>query len=395
MITESGHKFSHGPLYTKTLGIPCIFDVKNAVSTFKTGQEVTMDGNTGKIYSGKLDFKIKQHDLFLIPKTKTQIMMTMEKPEDAFKYSFIPNSGVGMLKIDKILKRIGIHPLSLLHPYRLSKKSQTILNHLTFDYPEKKEFFIEKLSNGIGLICAAFYPKPVTMSFSDLTSNEFSKLLGGEVFEIPEDNPNLGLRGAARYLNTQYKEAFNLECEAVKRVINRMNFDNLQLIIPMCSTVKMGKEILDELTMNGLKKNEKLKIFLICELPSHIFELEKYLELFDGYSIGTNDLTQMILGIDKKSKNEMISKIYDEKNSVINNIIANIIEKVLKKNKYINICGDAVSNFPDFTEFLIENEINAVTINPKSMINSIHLINEKEKLISRIFSRNPEIFTSS
>eukprot|EP01080_Neovahlkampfia_damariscottae_P003743 gene3743-6631_t len=394
LITENDQKFSHGPLFTKSQGIPCIFGAQKATQILRNGQTITMDGNTGKVYSGKLDFKISQHDLILMPKTQTKIMMKMERPEEAFKYSFVPNSGVGMLKIDTILKRIGIHPMSILHPYRLQKRDQIKLNQMTMQYPEKKEFFVEKLSNGISSICAAFYPKPVVVSFSDMMTSEYSNLLGGETFEPKERNPVLGLRGARRYLSDSYKEAFTLECEAIKRVREKMKFDNIQLIIPMCRTVEMGKLILEELKTNELEKNENLKIFLICELPSHIFQLDQFLELFDGYSIGTNDLTQMILGIDKAIKWEMISKIYDEKNSVIKNIIANTIEKVLKKKKYINICGDAVSEYPDFTEFLIENEIDAVTINPNSMIKSIHLIHEKETLISRIFAKKPEIFSS-
>jgi pyruvate, water dikinase len=388
LIIEVGEKFHHAPLITKELGIPCIFKTKNATSLIHNGKEITMDGNTGNIYEGKLDFKVIQHDLFLIPQTKTKIMMTLDFPEEAFKYSFVPNSGVGLLRIESILKSIGFHPMAFLKSHILPKSEHSKLHKLTQDYPENKEYFIEKLSMSIGMICAAFYPKPVIMRFSDFNSLEFSQLIGGDRFELKEENPILGMRGVSRYLSHEYKEGFRLECEAVKRVRERMGFDNLQLILPMCRTVDNGKKILNVLKENGLEKSESLKIYLLCELPVHIFEIDQFLEIFDGYSIGTNDLTKTIMGVDKT--NEIVSNIYHEKNSVIKNIISSIIEKVLNKKKYIGICGDATNLYPDFAEFLVECEIESISLCPSSIFNTIKQIDEKEKLISRILSRNPE-----
>lgn len=328
---------------------------------------------------------MKEYDLKKIPQTRTKIMVNIGQPDLAFQNSFLPNSGVGLAREEFIIaSEIKVHPLALYHFDHLKNKSlKKKIEKLTLGYLDKKEYFVEKLSQGIGRIAAAFWPKPVIVRFSDFKSNEYTQLLGGENFESKEENPMLGFRGASRYYDQEFKPAFEMECQAIKRVREKFGLKNIKLLIPFCRTLAEGKKVLDLMEKFGLKQGKDgLEVYVMCEIPSNVILAEYFLSIFDGMSIGSNDLTQLILGLDRDSAK--VSKIDDERNEAVKEMIKEVIHECKNRKKYIGICGEGPSYLSDFVDFLIESGIESISLNPDTVIKTTLLIAQKEKEVNKL-----------
>ncbi len=375
IVTNEGGKTCHAAIISRELGIPAIVGTRGATEILKNNQSVTVDcsqGSQGRIFEGKIPFKIKKYNLESIPKLKTKIMLNIGAPDTAFKSSFLPVAGVGLARMEFILaEKIKIHPLALYHFKNLKKKKiQNEIERNTLGYKDKREFFIDELSEGISQIAAAFYPKPVILRLSDLKSNEYNNLIGGELFEQPESNPMIGWRGASRYLDQQFKPAFEMECKAIKRARDIFGLKNIWIMVPFCRTVDEGKKVLDLLKKNGLEKGRNgLKVVVMCEIPSNVILADKFLDIFDGMSIGSNDLTQLTLGIDRDSAK--IAGEGDERNEAVIEMIRTVIAKCNKRKKYCGICGEAPSTFPEFAQFLMKEGIESMSLNADSVIKTI------------------------
>jgi len=375
IVTNEGGKTAHAAIVSRELGIPCIVGTRKATEILKNNQIITVDctqGLNGKIYSGKVPFEVKRYDLEKIPKLKTKIMVNLGAPEIAFKTSFLPNDGVGLARIEFILtEKIRIHPLALYHFNTLkNKKLKKQISEITIEHKDKKEFFIKELAEGIAQIAAAFYPKPVIIRLSDFKTNEYRNLIGGQLFEPEEENPMLGWRGASRYYDKEFKPAFEMECQAIKRAREIFGLKNIWIMVPICRTVEEGKKVLKLMAECGLKKGQgDLKVIVMCEIPSNVILAEQFLEIFDGMSIGSNDLTQMVLGLDRD--NARIAHIGDERNEAVKKMISSVIKICRQKNKYCGICGQGPSDFLDFAEFLIKEGIESISLNPDTIIKTI------------------------
>ncbi|MFW6135092.1 MAG: phosphoenolpyruvate synthase, partial [Elusimicrobiota bacterium] len=379
IVTDKGGKTSHAAIVSRELGIPAIVGAGDATKVIKTGDKITVDCSTGTgdIYSGILEWEEKKHNLKKIPKTKTKLMLNLGMPDSAFSLSFLPNAGVGLAREEFIIaSEIGVHPLALLNYSKLDKKTKKEIDENTVGYESKREYYVQKLAQGIGKIAAAFYPKPVIVRFSDFKTNEYASLIGGEKFEPEEENPMIGFRGASRYYSKTFKPAFEMECEAIKVVRERFGLKNIKLLIPFCRTVEEGKKVLDVLENQGLKKGEDgLEVYVMAEIPSNIILAKEFLKFFDGMSIGSNDLTQLTLGIDRD--NAGLSHIGDERNQAVKDLISSIIKACKEKEKYCGICGDAPSRIPKFAKFLVKNGIPSMSLSPDALIKTISIITKK------------------
>lgn len=390
LITNKGGMYSQAYFMTQKYGKPFVVSPK-ATELLRDGDVMTIDSTSGKIYLGEGSYLVKREDLTVLPNIQTKLMHTIDDPDESIQSHFIPNNGVGLLKIEKVMNDIGIHPLSFLYMDKLEPSDRKILKDLTKDYQFKQDFFINTLAEEVAKVAVAYYPKQVIMRFPDYSSYEFKQLLGGEVFEnINEKNPVLGWRGASRYIHPKSCEGFELECKAVYKVREVFGLKNLHVIIPFVRTPEEGRAVMQELEKNKLIRNDDFKVYMLCEVPTNVLNTIQFLEIFDGYSIGTTDLTQMILGVDKT--NEIIMNIYDEKNSTVKNLISDVIQTCIKREKSISLCGSAASLYPDFVEFLVEQNIESISMEPSSVIHMTYLIAEKEKFINRIFSRKPDEF---
>lgn len=375
IITDEGGKTAHAAIISRELGIPAIVGARTATKILKTGQVVTVDctqGLDGSIYLGKIPFKVEKHDLRKIPKLKTKIMINIGVPEIAFKTSFLPNDGVGLAREEFIIaEKIRIHPLALYHFKTLKdEKLKKKIEEITVEHEDKKEYFVKELAEGIAQIAAAFWPKEVIVRFSDFKTNEYKNLIGGELFEREEENPMLGFRGACRYLDKDFQPAFKMECEAIKRVRDVFGLKNVSLMIPFCRTAEEGRAVIDLMKKFGLaRKDGILKVYVMCEIPSNVILAEEFLEIFDGMSIGSNDLTQLVLGIDRD--NAKIAYIGNENNKAIKEMVSQVIKICRQKKKYCGICGQAPSDIPEFAKFLIKEGIESISLNSDSVIKTI------------------------
>ena len=383
IVTNRGGRTSHAAIVSRELGIPCVVGCGDATERIKTGMPVTIscaDGEEGRVYKGRLKFSIKKIHLDSLPKTKTKIMMNLGDPEQAFSLSFLPVQGIGLAREEFIINSyIKIHPRALLEFDKLNDDEKDEINKLTKNYADKKEYFVDKLSSGIALIAAAFYPHNVIVRLSDFKSNEYAHLIGGESFEPKEDNPMIGWRGASRYYSEEYRKAFALECKALKKVRDEMGLSNVNIMIPFCRTVEEGKKVIAEMKMNGLVQGmNKLKVYAMCEVPSNVILAEDFLKVFDGFSIGTNDLTQLTLGVDRDS--ELVAHIYDERDPAVKALVEHVIKIARKNKKYIGLCGDAPSTFPEFARFLVESGIESISLSPDAVISTIINIAELESI---------------
>ena len=385
IVTEEGGRTCHSAIVSRELGITCIVGVQNAIPVLKTAQFITIDcsgGQKGKIFEGELKFEVKKYDLKKIPETKTKIMINTSHPDVAFRNSFLPTSGVGLAREEFIIaSQIQIHPLALINYNKLNKKLRKKIDEITIGYKDKKEYFIDKLSQGIGKIAAAFYPKPVIVRFSDFKSNEYAQLLGGNLFEPEEANPMLGWRGASRYYDEKFRPAFEMECQAIKKVREEFGLKNIVVMVPFCRTLEEGKKVLELMKKFGLVQGkDNLKVYVMAEIPSNVILAEEFLEIFDGMSIGSNDLTQLVLGLDRDSA--LVAKVGDERNPAVKEMIARVIQECKKRKKYCGICGEAAS-IPEFARFLVNCEIESLSVNPDSVIKTILAVASEEKKLKK------------
>lgn len=389
IVTERGGRTCHSAIISRELGIPCIVGTGDATEKVRNGTEITVscaEGDVGNIYYGKVDFKVKKHKITDKERPKTQVMMNVGDPDHAFAVSRLPNDGVGLARLEFIINNhIGIHPMALVNYPNLKKREdiETIANRILEEDP--KEFFVRSLAEGVGRIAAAFYPKPVIVRMSDFKSNEYAMLIGGKEFEPIEENPMIGFRGASRYYDDRYKAGFKLECLAMLRAREDMGLTNITPMIPFCRTVEEGEKVIALMAEHGLVQGENgLEIYAMCELPANVVFADEFLKVFDGYSIGSNDLTQLALGLDRDS--EMVAHLFDERNGAVEKMVAMAIDAAIRAGKKIGICGQAPSDYPEFAEFLVKRGINSISLNPDTVIQTTHHILETEKSLSKKIS---------
>jgi pyruvate, water dikinase len=386
IVTNRGGRTCHAAIISRELGIPCVVGTGNGTETIPAGQVVTVDcseGNKGYVYKGALKFAVNELDLKQLPQTKTHVMMNVGNPDQAFDLSFVPNDGVGLCREEFIITSyIKVHPMALIHYDKLDSATKQQVDELTYNYPIKTDFYVEKLAQGMAKICAAFYPKPVIVRMADFKTNEYSGLIGGQYFEPKEDNPMMGWRGASRYYDKNYTDGFALECRAFKRVRDEYGLTNMELMIPMCRTLTEGQRVLEEMRKHGLVRGENgLKVNVMCEVPANVILADKFLDMFDGFSIGSNDLTQFTLAVDRDS--QLVAHVYDERNDAVKTLIASVIDTCNRRGKYIGICGQAPSDYEEFALFLIDKNIQSISLNPDTVIKTKIKIAEHEKQLGR------------
>ena len=374
IITDTGGRTCHAAIVSRELGVPCVVGAKEATTLLKNGQEVTVDcaaGIEASVYDRVLKIQKKKINLKNVKLPRNvDIMMNVGNPDVAFRSAFLPNMGVGLARQEFVISNyIKIHPLALINYPNLPSVLKRKIKEASAGYPDKKSFFVEKLAEGVGQIAGAFYPNEVIVRFSDFKSNEYRALIGGDLYEPEESNPMIGWRGASRYYDPKFKPAFLLELKAIKRVINEFGLDNVSVMIPFCRTVKEAKAVLKIMKQAGLKRSKKFKVYLMCELPVNIIEAESFLKLVDGYSIGSNDLTQLTLGVDRDS--DLVSHVYDEFNPAVLTSIKNVISDARRMGKKIGFCGQAPSDFPAFAKFLVKNKISSISLTPDSILNTL------------------------
>jgi pyruvate,water dikinase len=383
IVTNAGGRTCHAAIIAREMGIPAIVGCGDATSVIKNGQEITVscsEGEEGRVYEGLVPFEVQETVLDNLPKTRTKILMNVGNPEEAFGLSGIPCDGVGLARLEFIIaNHIKAHPLALLKYDQLEDELvKREIADLTKLYPNKPDFFVDKLAHGIGMIAAAFYPNPVIVRMSDFKSNEYANLLGGRQFEPKEENPMIGWRGASRYYDPNYREAYGLECVALKRVRDEMGLTNVTPMIPFCRTPDEGRKVLAEMEKYGLKRGVNgLQVYVMCELPSNVIFADEFAQVFDGFSIGSNDLTQLTLGLDRDSA--LVAHIFDERNEAVRRMVTIAIKAAKKYGRKIGICGQAPSDYPEFARFLVELGIDSMSLNPDSVIKTILDIGKMEE----------------
>lgn len=371
IVTNRGGRTCHAAIIARELGIPAVVGCGNATQLLKEGQGVTVscaEGDTGYIFEGELGFDIKKNSVDAMPDLPFKIMMNVGNPDRAFDFAQLPNAGVGLARLEFIINRmIGVHPKALLNYAGLPQEIKDSVDKRIAGYDDPVGFYVEKLVEGISTLAAAFTPKKVIVRLSDFKSNEYANLIGGKLYEPEEENPMLGFRGASRYISESFRDCFELECRALKRVRNEMGLTNVEIMVPFVRTLGEASQVIDLLAENGLKRGENgLRIIMMCELPSNAILAEEFLEFFDGFSIGSNDLTQLTLGLDRDSG--IIAHLFDERNPAVKKLLANAIQACNKAGKYIGICGQGPSDHPDLAKWLMEQGIESVSLNPDSVL---------------------------
>jgi len=390
IVTNKGGRTCHAAIISRELGIPCVIGTEDATEKIANEQPITVScaqGETGYVYEGLLEFEIDTLDLKNIPPTKTKIMMNVGMPENAFKDGQIPNDGVGLAREEFIINsHIGIHPLALIHYDELKKSNDPEvkkivkrIDEMTTAHPgDKRGFFIDKLARGIGRIAAGFYPNDVIVRLSDFKTNEYANLVGGRLYEPTESNPMIGWRGASRYYDETFKEAFGLECKAILKARGEMGLTNIKVMVPFCRTPEEGKRVIDTMAEFGLIQGENdLEVYVMCEIPSNVISAESFADIFDGFSIGSNDLTQLTLGLDRDS--DLVSHIFDERNEAVKTLVKQVIDVAKKRGRKIGICGQAPSDFPEFATFLVECGIDSISLIPDTVVKTRLAVAEKER----------------
>jgi pyruvate,water dikinase len=375
IITNQGGRTCHAAIIAREMGIPAIVGCGDATEVIKPGQEVTVscaEGEEGRVYAGMVPFEVIETPLDNLPRTRTKILMNVGNPEEAFGLSAIPCDGVGLARLEFIIaNQIKAHPLALMNFDKLEDKAaKWEISQLTANYDNKPEFFVDKLATGVGMIAAAFYPNPVVVRMSDFKSNEYANLIGGREFEPHEENPMIGWRGASRYYDPKYTEAYGLECKAIKRVRDDMGLTNVIPMIPFCRTPEEGKRVLETMEKYGLKRGENgLEVYVMCEIPSNVILADQFAEVFDGFSIGSNDLTQLTLGLDRDSA--LVAHIFDERNEGVKELVRQVITRAKATGRKIGICGQAPSDYPEFAAFLVELGIDSISLNPDTVLKTM------------------------
>jgi len=385
IITNRGGRTCHAAIIARELGVPALVGCGNATEVLTDGQEVTVscaEGDTGFIYEGALDFEVQRNSIESMPKLSFKIMMNVGNPDRAFDFAQIPNEGIGLARLEFIINRmIGVHPKALLNIDSLPRETRAAVLTRTAGYASPVDFYVEKLVEGIATLAAAFGDKPVIVRMSDFKSNEYANLIGGKLYEPEEENPMLGFRGASRYVSDNFRDCFELECRALKKVRDEMGLTNIQIMIPFVRTVSEAKRVIELLAQNGLKRGENgLKVIMMCELPTNALLAEQFLEHFDGFSIGSNDLTQLTLGLDRDSG--IVSHLFDERDAAVKALLSMAIHACRKAGKYVGICGQGPSDHPDLAKWLMEQGIESVSLNPDSVLDTwFFLAEEKIKQI--------------
>ncbi|MEX0719464.1 MAG: phosphoenolpyruvate synthase [Balneolaceae bacterium] len=392
IVTSSGGRTSHAAIVARELGAVAVVGADGAMEKIKDGQEVTVscvEGAEGKIYEGHLEWDEEEINLEKRDDPDTDVMLILADPKSAFDYADWPTDGVGLLRMEfAISNTIKIHPMALIQYDELEdEKAKDSIDELTAAWPDRESYFVEQLSMAVGTIAASFYPRDVIVRMSDFKSNEYANLIGGKAFEPEEENPMLGLRGASRYYSDQYREGFRLECLAMKRVRDEMGFDNVKLMIPFCRTVDEGRKVIREMEKHGLRQgNNNLEIYVMTELPSNVIGTTEFAEIFDGFSIGSNDLTQLVLGVDRDQ--DLVSPIFDERNPQVKEMISTAIHKARLANKPVGLCGQAPSDFPEIAHFLVEEGISSISFNPDAFAKGLKNVvkaEEKTQIPSKSF----------
>lgn len=386
IVTNRGGRTCHAAIVSRELGLPAIVGAEKATEVLRDGQEVTVscaEGDAGVVYEGRLDYEVQRVQLSDLARPRTRVMMNVGNPQEAFGLSMIPSDGVGLAREEFIVTTyIKAHPMALLDYDKLADPElRQAIDVLTAGYANKPDFFVDKLAQGVAMIAAAFYPKDVIMRLSDFKTNEYANLIGGKAYEPAEENPMIGFRGASRYYNPRYRAAFALECRAMRKVRDEMGLTNLKLMVPFCRTVEEGRLVLAEMEKNGLKQgHDGLEIYVMCEIPSNVILADDFADVFDGFSIGSNDLTQLILGVDRDS--EIVAHIFDERNPAVKKMIASVIKSARLKGRKIGICGQAPSDYPEFAQFLVQEGIDSISLNPDTVIKTTLSILEMEHALA-------------
>ena len=382
VITDTGGRTCHAAIVARELGIPAVVGATHATEKLKTGTSVTIscaEGDIGNVYQGAVAFDVTRTPLSELKQPRTPIMVNVGTPEMAFRVAMQPQAGVGLARMEFIIsEHIGVHPMALLKPEKIaSAKARAAIARLVAGYKSPSDFFIERLAEGVGTIAAAFYPKPVIVRLSDFKTNEYASLLGGEAFEPKEDNPMLGFRGASRYSHPAYAEGFALECAALRRVREKMGLANLRIMVPFCRTVAEGRRVIETMAANGLKRGEGgLEIYVMCEIPNNVIQIDAFSELFDGFSIGSNDLTQLTLGVDRDS--EIVAFDFDERDPGMLEMFRQAVAGAKRNGRHVGICGEAPANYPEIARYLTGLGIDSISVNPASVFRTMAAVAEAE-----------------
>lgn len=385
IVTNRGGRTCHAAIVSREIGVPCVVGAEKATALLRDGQKITVScaqGEVGYVYDGELPFERHIVDLGGLARPKTKIMVNVGNPDQAFSLASLPNDGVGLAREEFIItSAIQIHPLALLHFDQVAEgPAKEKIAQLTRNFPSKPDYFIERLAEGVGRIAAAFHPKDVILRLSDFKTNEYASLLGGESFEPKEENPMIGFRGASRYYDPRYKEGFLLECKAMKKVREEMGLSNLKLMIPFCRTVEEGRRVLAVMEKAGLRRGDNgLEVYVMCEIPANVILTEDFAAIFDGFSIGSNDLTQLTLGLDRDS--EIVAHLFDERNPAVMRLVADVIRRCKACGRKVGICGQAPSDYPEFAEFLVRCGIDSISLNPDTVLKTTKAVLELERQI--------------
>jgi pyruvate,water dikinase len=371
IVTNRGGRTCHAAIIARELGIPAIVGCGDATAVLEEGETVTVscaEGDTGHVYRGRLDFEVTSQDMGNLPPLKLKVMMNVGNPELAFEFAQTPNAGVGLARVEFVINNmIGVHPKAILEYSEMKESLRDEIDRRARGYANPKDFFVEKLVEGVATIAAAFYPKPVIVRMSDFKSNEYRKLLGGDIYEPEEENPMLGFRGASRYIAHSFHDCFELECQAMKKVRNELGLTNVELMIPFVRTLDEAHAVVDLLAEKGLKRGENgLRLIMMCEIPSNALLAEQFLQYFDGFSIGSNDLTQLTLGLDRDSG--LVAHAFDERDPAVKQLLAMAISTANRLGKYVGICGQGPSDHADFAEWLMEQGIQSISLNPDTVV---------------------------
>jgi pyruvate,water dikinase len=388
IVTNRGGRTCHAAIIARELGLPAVVGTGDGTASVPTDGTVTVscaEGDTGRIYGGEVPFEVQRTDVGDMERPRTSVMINLGNPDLAFKSSFLPNDGVGLARMEFIVSEsIKAHPLALIHPERVADpEARQTIDRLTRLHPDGTSFFVERLSEGIGTIAAAFWPKPVVVRMSDFKTNEYASLIGGSDFEPHEDNPMLGFRGASRYAHPAYEEGFALECEAMKRVRGEMGFTNVILMLPFVRRVAEADNVIARMSELGLRRGENgLKVYAMCEIPNNVLLIDQFADVVDGFSIGSNDLTQLTLGVDRDS--ELVAFDYDERDEGVKEMLRLAVEGCARNDIHSGLCGQAPSDYPDMAEYLVELGIDSISLNPDTVIKTTQLILDLEKRMGRI-----------
>jgi pyruvate,water dikinase len=383
IVTSHGGRTCHAAIVARELGVPAVVGAEAAIEKLAPGRLVTVscaDGEIGKVYDGKLPFEVTRIAAGALPRPRTAIMINLGNPELAFHSAMLPSDGVGLARMEFIInEHIGIHPMALVHPEKVaSGQTRAAIRRLVHNYSQPTDFFVEKLAEGVGTIAAAFYPRPVIVRLSDFKTNEYASLLGGAAFEPKEENPMLGFRGAARYSHSAYAAGFALECRALARVRNEMGLTNLRIMVPFCRRIAEGELVIETMARHGLKRGDNgLEIYVMCEIPNNVVQIDAFAQLFDGFSIGSNDLTQLTLGVDRDS--DIVAFDFDERDPGMLEMLRLAVTGAKRNHRHVGICGEAPANYPEIARFLASLGIDSISVNAASLLRTMTVVYEAEQ----------------